>query len=524
MLWLKTPDRAEAEPVVGTEGALAPAFSPDGEWIAFVADRRLRKVRRDGRDATTITEGVAPGNASTAWLDDGTILFSSQRFGLSAVDASGQTRVVTPRDSLPNNVFDIAAVPGSSSALIVTCASNCLQAELWAVNLGSGARRKLAERAMKVWHIAGGLAVYVETQTGRVLAAPYNEKSLSFDVPPTPVFEGVRRAGGEGIAMELSDNGTLLFAPAPESEKFQAVWFSRDGSVTPVDSAWSFAPDSWATVSPDGNRLAVTIEEGGSTDIWLKDLAPGGSLRRLTFDRNAGRPHWTADGQSVVYTEAFGRGFTVKRRHVDGSDSAETLLRSTRDFASVALLRDSTQVIVRLGPPPTRDIYLARRRQTTAGDTLVPLLASDAVEEVAMSLSPDERWLAYASNQSGSFEVYVVPFPNVKNGRWQVSLSGGRSPRWSRTGNELFFRDLTGGLVAVTVRVGSIPAFGERRLLFRPDGARLDPMNINFDVSHDDRRFLFLRAPRRDDAQLSTTVVLVQNWLTEVRERLKGTR
>lgn len=326
--------------------------------------------------------------------------------------------------------------------------------------------------------------------------------------------------------MALSDNGTLLFAPAPESRGVQAVWITREGSITPVDSAWSFLPGSGATLSPDGHRLAVAVVDGASTDIWLKELTPGGGRTRLTFGANAGRPEWTQDGKSLVYTEIqAGTGqWDVRRRRVEGTDSGRIVLRATRDIASIALLRDSTRLIVRHGAPPTRDIYLGRSGTAGAAGTLVPLLASDAVEEVAMSLSPDERWLAYVSDESGRFEVYVVPFPDVKAGRWQVSVAGGRSPRWARSGQELFFRDLTGAIVAVSVTTGGSPTFGERRVLFRPVGIRGDPMNVHFDVSPDGRRFLFLYAPNRDDERASITAVLVQNWLTEVRNRLKGTR
>ena len=324
--------------------------------------------------------------------------------------------------------------------------------------------------------------------------------------------------------MAVSDNGTLLYAPAIEAERFQPVWFTRDGRSTPVDSSWSFVPGSAATVSPDGKRLAVAIEDGRSSDIWLKELVPGGSLSRLTFSGDVRSPEWTHDGNALIYMNVLdeNRAGFLRRRSVQGTDSGRTLLRTARNIASIALLRDSSRVLIRFGPPATRDIYLWRVG-TPSADSLVPLLANDRQEEVAMNLSPDERWLAYASDESGRFEVYVVPFPDVKADKWQVSVAGGRSPRWARSGKELFFRELTGGLVAVPVSVGSIPTFGERRLLFRPEGIRSDPMSVQFDVSPDDRRFLLLQRTHRDGEDAATTV-LVQHWLTDVRGRMKGTR
>ncbi len=159
---------------------------------------------------------------------------------------------------------------------------------------------------------------------------------------------------------------------------------------------------------------------------------------------------------------------------------------------------------------------------------MVPLLANDGFEEVTIALSPDERWLAYASNESGRFEVYLVPYPDVRGGRWQVSVAGGRSPRWARSGRELFFRDLADGVVAVPVGAGSTPDLGERRLLFRLGGMSLvgssgDPMQPQFEVGPDDRRFLFERRLGGDD-QAANTAVLVQHWRSELRERMKAAR
>ena len=140
-----------------------------------------------------------------------------------------------------------------------------------------------------------------------------------------------------------------------------------------------------------------------------------------------------------------------------------------------------------------------------------------------MTVSPDERWLAYASNESGRFEVYVRPFPGVSSGRWQASLSGGRAPRWAPSGRELFFRNLTNDLVAVPISQGVSLTLGERRILFHLDGFPPNPMQVAYEVGPDGR-FLYLRQIGPGNSGPSTPVILVQNWLVEVRARMKGQR
>ena len=539
-IWLKTPERVVAQPMAGTDGGAAPTFSPNGEWIAFVSGGKVRKVRLNGGDVTPIADGATDIYSATAWLDDGTVLFADRQFGLSAVNQDGgRVRVLVPRDSLPNTIVDITAVPGGRTALFSTCASNCAQAQLWAVNLTSGARGRLVDGGMRSWSVDGGLVVYADRGTSRLFAASYDEAGLSLRGTPTLVLDDVRIAnGGEGFYATVAAGGTLLYLPLAEVSATQAVWVTRDGKVTPVDSAWSFLGDNGATISPDGQRLAISILTGTGYDIWIKELVSGGTPTRLTFDGRSVDPQWTADGNSIVFISAaksddmgptVNLGPTVRRRRVDGSDSAETIFRGKRDIAAVTVLRDTTTLLLRLGPPPTRDIYLARRRGGATGDSLAPLLASDKAEEVSMTISPDERWMAYQSNESSRFEVSVVPFPNVRGGPWQVSLAGGRSPRWARSGRELFFIDLDGGLVSVPVSYGASPTFGKRQVLFSTAGLRLagrsgNPVATQFDVTPDDRRFLFVRAMVAPNTQPFSSAILVQNWLTDVRQRLKGSR
>ena len=525
-IWVKTPDRDAPVPLPGTEGGLVPTFSPDGEWIAFVAGSRLRKIRVSGADVTTIADGVATRSAAVAWMDDGTLLFTGPTFGLSAVDRGvGPIREVLARDSLAENVQWIARVPGSRVALVATCSSNCTASSLWAIDLASGKRRDLEQRALRVWATEDGLVFMYDTRADRASAAPFDPKRLEFSAPPTPVLEDVRSAGGEDVFLAIAANGTMLHEPLQTGLLTQPVWVSRSGVVTPVDSTWLFQLGAGFSLSPDGTRLAVSVRGGETNDIWVRELRGERTFTRLTFGEGAMKPEWSEDGASMYYLvgQENQPALRIRRRRVDGADSGQAVLTSTRDISAIAALRDGRRIIVRHGPPPTRDIYLARLGPDAAGDSLVPLLADGRYEEVAMSLSPDERWMSYASNESGRFEVYVVPFPDVNSARWQVSLNGGRAPRWARNGKELFFKSLEQELVAVPVTVGQNPVFGGRRVLFTLDRLRLrsDPHQILYEPDVDDDRFLFMNSvgPAND-----ARTILVQDWLTDVRMRLAAPR
>jgi serine/threonine-protein kinase len=518
-LWVKNPEQVSADPLAGTSGGRSPVFSPDGESIAFVADTRLRKLNRRSGAVETVADAVAP--RSLAWLDDGTLLFSGSEFDLRSVDQNGgPVRVVIARDSLPNRVVHIAGIAGSRTAVFVTCSSNCAQSQLFAVDLRSSARTQLLEGVSQVWSSNGVVAYSAHNggRDGRIFAAPFDEKNRKFRVPPTLVLEGVQNFGGETNALALSTNGTLLFQPA-EEVVVRAVWVGRDGTVTPADTTWTPPSQSNFSLSSDGRRMAVVVENGSSSDIWIKDLKKG-AFTRLTFEGQSDRPEWTPDGQSVMYSVRLGDGsYQLKRRRADGADTARILVRSPREIATIWPLRDSMQILARLGASPTRDIYLAQLGHAGADGKLTPLLANDSYEEVAMNVSPDQHWLAYVSTESGKMEVYVRPFPNVNSGRWQVSLNGGRSPRWAHSGRELFFRTLDENLVDVPISEGPGIQFGERRTLFPLKGFTADPVQPAYEVSPDDRRFLFLQRVGSSAAPTSTTAVLVQNWLAELKMR-----
>ena len=201
----------------------------------------------------------------------------------------------------------------------------------------------------------------------------------------------------------------------------------------------------------------------------MKQLG-GGPFVRLTLEGASQRPTWSADGRDILYSmPSTSRRVELRRGRADGTGSSELLLRASRDVYEVQMPRDTTRLIVRLGIPPTRDVYLFDRTRGTGDSALTPLVADDRYEEVGIALSPDGRWLAYASNESGRFQVYVRPFPDVNAGRWQISVNGGNEPHWAHSGRELFFRDEKGNLVAmaVTTSPGFAPG-GAARSVFRP--------------------------------------------------------
>jgi serine/threonine-protein kinase len=523
-LWIKTADRAEAEPLTGTTNGRAPTFSPDGEWIAFAADGRIRKVPRTGGSAVTIADTAQTDFPAIAWLEGGTVAFSDQSFGLRLVPQDGgPIRRFTWLDTIGMGVVSLGPVPGGRRLLVGLCTFGCPSSRLAVMDVETGAWETLSDDVIRAWYLADGRVVFVRPDGG-VFSAPFDVDQGRFAATPVPVLEGVRTILVD-VDLALARNGTLLYVPGDAlagRAPVEAVWVDRTGTATLVDSTWTFIPsgNGGIALSPDGRRVALAIQTGGTEDIWIKEM-PRGPFTRLTFEGSNVRPSWTADGRSLLYFSSLSGGNSdLRRRRADGTSTPETLLDATRAIWEVETTPDSSVLIVRLGVPPTRDIYLLRRSSGTADSALTPLVASDGYEEVAPNLSPDGRWLAYASNESGRYEVYVRPFPAVNDGRWQISGNGGNEPLWARSGRELFYRAGNGDLMAVAVTGGAAFAAGEQRRLFAAVAYLSNTAHTEYQIAPDDRRFLFKRLVGSQAAGArAATAVLVQDWLTELHAR-----
>ncbi len=527
-LWIKRRDQYEAAPLSGTEGARAPIFSPDGDWVAFVAGTELRRVPAVGGSPTVLTDSLEAGVRSVTWQDDGTIVVTARGFVLGRVpDIGGPMEIVhAPEDGLA--AMQPSALPGSQALLFKTCDGGCQTvSELWVLEYDSQEARMLFPGVAQAWHVPTGHIVYVR-QDGAMFGIPFDLGSLEVSGAPVPLLDGVQVAGGIVPDLALSPAGDLIMVAGSAGQAglgmAEPVWVDRGGNATLVDEKWTLNPGAnrgWA-ISPDGTKLATKNLTEAGDDIWVKDLDDG-PFTRLTFDAaTEERPRWTPDGRSIMFLstrEDGGRNLFVRR--ADGTGTVEVVLDLEPEILEAQYSHDAEWILFRtagtVGGSGERDIWAIR---PGVDSVPVPLL-QEAYDEKAPAISPDGRWLAYESNQTGRNEIFVRPFPDVDSGQWQVSTDGGRMPLWSRAGGELFYMNGDGELIAA--RVVTEPTFsrGEHRALFQIGGEFLLSRNYTpFDIHPDGERFLMMRPIGTGDAAPLGQMIVVENWFEEVKQKM----
>ena len=530
-LWLKARDRYSAAPLGGTANSRSLTFSPDGQWIAFVQANQLKKIPVTGGAALTLADSVA--NRGLAWLDDGTIVFAVaggralRRVAASGPPAGGLWR----SDSAV--ALNLVKLPGSRGVLFARCRGGVCDRELdlWVVDLRSAEARRLVSGAVKGYYSPTGHLVYVR-RDGAALAVEFDLRALTVSGAAVPVLDSV--AGELAPVLAMSAEGSVVMRSGRSSfvrASHNLVWLDRAGRETPVDSSWAFqltvsGQNRGWSLSPDGRRVAIGLNTDAGDDIWIKQL-PRGPLSRLSFDSAAEhRPRWSHDGRSVTFLSARTGALSVVRRAADGTgqDSLVQPARGLNNILEFVASPDGKWQLVRTGGATNiaggRDILALRMGTDTVPK---PLLASTTADEAAIALSPDGRWIAYESNESGHREVYVRPFPNVDAGKWQVSSAGGTAPLWARNGRELFFVNSTRDMVAVPVTVaGASLQLGERKTLFRlrDEFYLTEQENYTpFDISPDGQRFLMARQVRAAERERST-LLFVDNWFEELRQKM----
>jgi hypothetical protein len=346
--------------------------------------------------------------------------------------------------------------------------------------------------------------------SGTLFALPFDVESLALMGPAVPVLQGV---AGRYPAIAVSDSGDLLYLEGVGGDALQLVWVERDGAAQAIDPSWT---DQFASLalSPDGTRLAVSIAGAGGEDLWIKQLDRGPLVRLTTTDGLDRRPAWTPDGLSVTFASDRGevRGLYVTR--ADGVGTTEQVLDLGLAVDEGFWSAQGDWLIYRTGVTGgERDIFAWR---SGPDSVTVPVVGQPGSDEHSPALSSDGRHLAYVSNQSGQYEVYVRPFPDLQATQFKISLQGGVAPVWAHSGRELFY--VSQGNLMVTEIVTS-PTFsaGPGRALFPVEGYIMSNLHARYDVTADDQRFVIVR---RGDLTQEGGLILVQSFFEELRQRM----
>lgn len=482
--------------VSGTEGATEPFFSPGGDWIGFFANGGLFKVPRRGGDPIRIAS-MSDVPAGVSWGRDGTILYSvagsMYRVASDGRAAPQSIRAAREDGSVVRSMRFPWFFPDQRDALVSTDSGVAI------MDLARGVTRFLL-RGSQARYLPTGHLVYNDDE-GRIRVVGFNRRTGQLVGTSRPTFEAFRGSGSGSAFFAISSTGTLVYMPGGFQRSL--VWVDRNGreSPLPVEPRGYRFPK----ISPDGRLIAVTVDPRPSS-VWIIDPARGSANPLTRAGTHSITSVWSPDGKRVAY-QAPG---AIQARAVEGGEPSTILAHALGvPLNAEAWMRDGRLLGVRAASSRSfqapRDIVMY-----APGDTTVRPVVATSADDRDPAPSPDGHWLAYASNVTGTLEVYVRPFlssgPTVR-----VSTGGGREPHWSRSGSEIFYRN--GGAI-VAARVSTSPSFsvvGTPEMLFE---VGFDfTQDHNWDVGPDDR-FLMVRG----DPASGTSLRVVFNWFTELRE------
>ena len=527
-LFLRAMDSLESKPIPGTEGAVNLFFSPGGQWVGFFAGGKLMKVLVNGGTAVKVVDAPFPLGAS--WGSQGSIIFAASAGTLQEVSDTGGTPQPLSHPENGETTHRWPEFLPGGKAVLFAAGRNGLDfddAQVAVLSVGTGERRNLIQGGTNPHFASSGHLVYIQGQGGSIMAVPFDPQRLAVTGPAVPVVEAVLRSPTNGDGQySFSDTGSLVYVPGPvQSAQSRLVWVSRNGAEQPLSApARAYV---LPRLSPDGRRVAVAIQDQGS-QIWLYDLARG-TIARLTFEGNVNlAPLWTPDGKRIAFNSNKEGRFNIFWQLADGSGGLERLTSSENLQAPMSWSPDGRLLaFIEVNPATQRDIWVLRMSDPSASSGQAPPAGSGQVrkalpflrtpfDEAEPRFSPDGRWLAYISNESGRYEVYVQAYPGP-GGKWQISTEGGTEPAWNLNGRELFYRS---GDKMMAVALDTQPGFSANtpRMLFEGRYETAPVPTNNYDVSPDGQRFLMLKPSEQEAAPTQINVVL--NWFEELKQKV----
>ncbi|MEO7966535.1 MAG: protein kinase [Gemmatimonadaceae bacterium] len=497
-VYLRRMDRLDPVRIPGSASGGNPFFSPDGRWVGFIS-QGIVKTPVVGGETERLCRTIAGGGyVNETWLESNAIIFADGTPpGLSQCSLTGQVTTLLASDSTESFNFP-HGLPNDQGVLFTIRRGSAER--LAVLDLRSHSVKSLGILGTDPRYVATGHVVYASPD-GVIRAVAFDPKTLSTSGEPVAIVEGVRIGSAGRAMMAVSRTGTIVAADAAVTRRALEL-VDRSGRGQRLYPRLAEFVDP--RFSPDGRRITVSL----GNDVWLLDRAQG-ALTRLSFDSSASRPVWSHDGRQVAYVRQVGAKVDVRFVNADGSAPADSLLAMPGfGLWEVLFAPDGHSLVVRTtGGPSNRDLW---RVQLDSARQPQALLRGPS-DEVSPAFSPDGRWLAYASNESGSYEVYVRSFPSM-GGRYLVSLDGGTVPAWSPRGGELFYRSGP-ALMAAEVRSG--PSFDvvRRTVLFSNVDYVSDPTHQGYDVAPDGQHFAMVRN-LGGSSQLTVTLHLMENVRT----------
>ena len=517
-LYLRRLDSFELELLPGTEGAMFPFFSADGEQLAFIADGQLKKVslRGEGRDVTVLCD--APTSRGGTWAEDGWIYFTFGESRLARVREDGGE----PQElGEAGDVHHVAALPGGRGVLLTLqpndAPSNRKDTSTIAVLSPDGKTVKpVLEGGYNARYLSSGHLVFM--RGGGLFAAKFDLERLEASTPAASVQPGVRADSIWAIAAyDVSSDGTLVYLPGGDYARTVPTWVDLASGVEEPLAIPEGVYNNF-DLSPDGTRLAIQNASGAQDQVYVYDFRRK-SFSRLTHDGANLYPAWSYDGREVFFASSRdGKGYSLYRKPVDGSAAASRLLTDEQEALMETDLRwpcsvtpDGKFLLVMTWAHPTRGGDLWKVPLDGSGDPEV-VLATES-NEIIPQISPDGKWLAYLSDRSGPYVTVVRPFPEVERREWVVSGADGYDARWSAGSDALLYRTGWGRFMEVPVGSGDEPAPGVPRELIETDAH--DSAGSSFAVAPDGKRVL-VNKPVDLSLLDETPVTLVTGWASEV--------
>ena len=515
-LWIRSLDSVTARQMPGTNGAWHPFWSPDGRWVAFAAGTTLKKIEVAGDAPRTLAE---TNGDRGAWSSQGVILFGGKDGRLYQIpEAGGQARPATELDTTRNETTHAwpTFLPDGRRFIFLANSSNPKNRSLQLASLDAPGRTELVSAVSSVEYSPPGYLLY--QQEGTLFAQGFDAKAGRLTGQPMSVVDNLEYnpVTGRG-AFSVSENGTLVYRAGDTVNLATLKWFDRAGKAVGVIGE----PSTYTGVrlSPDNSRVAVAQIDGTrNQDVWITDTERHASSR-FTFDSaNDNSPVWSPDGAWIAFASNRKGTFDLYQRSADGTGGDELLYESAEQKQPTSWSPDGSKILFNIDRQGVtgRDIWVL----PLTGDRRPSPIVQTQSDDEAATFSPDGRWIAYQSAESGTDEVYVQPFPPT-GAKWQISSNGtgGVSPQWSGDGREILY--LTGGFGLMVIDV--VNAKGDRlqtgmsHELFRtsmlPQGSGL--LSHNFDVSRDGRRFLMVS---RTDEAITAPLTVMMNWTAALKK------